>query len=196
MQNNKKVTPLPEDFIVVGVPSDLNYLIHLQKKWSNNLGFLPKTALQRYLRNQQALVVHKNGEPAGYLLWDYSKRDNLIKIPQVAIEASLLRTGIGTLVMKQLETAATNSSCTVLRLRSRTDLEANNLWPTLGWFVSAVFYKQNARNLPVYEWTRQLTNERQQMPTQQRTPRKPIPEKPQNHQEKLLFERIEFLGRP
>ena len=146
--------------VALGVPSDLKYVRDLQKQWSNNLGFLPSAALRRYLQNEHVLLVKENNQNAGYLLWDYTKRDNIIKITQVAIEPELLRIGIGTLVMKYLESRATASSCTVLRLKTRFDLEANLVWPTLGWKITATFHPENARHIPIHEWTKQLPTRR------------------------------------
>lgn len=136
-------------------PTDLAYLIKLQKQWSNAVGFLPRAAFVRYIDEHRILCVFENGQHAGYLTWAL-RRDGMLHIPQVAIEAELLRTTLGTRLMHRIEKAAIAGSCSVLRLRSRSDLSANTFWPTVGFSLTATIARPTTRGLPLLEWTKNL----------------------------------------
>lgn len=145
----------PRRTIRPAVPIDIRYLVHLQAKWTNNLGFLPRCALERYIDNRQVLTVLENNEPAGYLIWTFRK-DGIVRIPQVAIDPELLRTTLGTKVMNHIRRAAVAGHCSIIRLKSRSDLKANQFWPGLGFRVTGVIARPSTRGLPLIEWTNEL----------------------------------------
>lgn len=134
---------------------DLLYLTHLQRVWSHNLGFLPKQAHARYARLKQGLVVLENNTPAGYLIWTISRK-RLLRIIQVAVEPELLRTTIGTKVMRTIERAAAKQQCSALRLTSMANLPANLFWPELGFHSTLILTPESRKGLPHIEWTKQL----------------------------------------
>jgi len=145
----------PVRSVRVAVASDLSFLVDLQKRWSNNLGFLTRPALAQYIQDAQALLVVENGQPAGYLTWTCT-RIGLLRIPQVALDPAVLRSTIGTKIVNHLKRAAIRGDCSIIRLRSRSDLPANLFWPTLGFRMSGVFANPSKRNLPLFEWTMPL----------------------------------------
>lgn len=140
-----------------GKTSDLAYLCCLQRQWASNVGFLPSVALARYLRTGQVLIVDEGGDQAGYLLWTFRK-DGLVRIPQVAISPELLRTTLGTRVLHSIVRSARKHHCSVIRLKSRSDLAANKFWPSFGFQPTAVIARPTTRGLPLIEWTLQLTD--------------------------------------
>lgn len=141
--------------IRIAKSSDLSFILKLQKTWSNNVGFLPKCAFERYIEARQVLAVTQGGELAGYLIWTFRK-DGLVRLPQVAIEPELLRTTLGTRLMHRIETAARKGECSVIRLTSRSDLHANTFWPELGFILTATLARPSHRGLPLLEWTKQI----------------------------------------
>lgn len=145
----------PRRSIRIAQPSDLSYVLDLQKRWSNNVGFLRKAALAEYIDQAQLLIVLENDSPAGYLNWTCTST-GLVRVPQVAIDTQLLRTTLGTKIMHHLLRAAARGNCSLIRLRSRSDLPANNFWPGLGFTTTAVFLNRTSRMLPNIEWTRSL----------------------------------------
>ena len=144
--------------VVVARPADLMYVVDLQRKWSNAVGFLPASALDRYIENGQCLLIRENDVPAGYLIWTARKRDGLVRVIQVAVDPDLLRTTLGTKVMRHLERAAIRAECSIIRLKTRSDLNANLVWPTLGMAPTAYIVRPSQRGLPLIEWTRQLAS--------------------------------------
>lgn len=138
-----------------GTIRDLAYLSDLQSRWSQNVGFLPRCVLERYLDREQVYLVAENTQQAGYLIWTF-RPDGLVRILQVAIEPELLRTTLGTKVMRSLERRAITGNCSVIRLKSRSDLPANQFWPMFGFKPTAVIARPSNRGLPLIEWTLQL----------------------------------------
>ena len=147
----------PRRTITVASEQDVPYLIHLQKAWSQNLGFLPRCTHERYAENKQCLIAWENDEPAGYLNWTLNRK-GLCRIIQVAIEPDLLRTTLGSKIMRHIERQAVKGRCSIMRLTTRSDLPANNVWPTLDYKPTATFQRSTTRGLPLIEWTKQLVD--------------------------------------
>ena len=145
----------PKRTITLATDRDIQYLVHLQKLWSNQVGFLPRCALQRYIDRQTTLLVKENGQHAGYLNWTLSRK-GLLRFIQVAIDPPLLRTALGTRLVHHIEDAARRNRCSVIRFQCRTDLSANLAWQALGFTATAVYRPQTARNKPSLEWTKLL----------------------------------------
>ncbi len=145
----------PRRSIRIARQSDLSFILQLQKTWSNNVGFLPACAFERYIEARQILAVTEGGDLAGYLIWTFRK-DGLVRLPQVAIEPELLRTTLGTRLMNRIESAARAGDCSVIRLTSRSDLHANTFWPELGFILTATLARPSNRGLPLLEWTKQI----------------------------------------
>lgn len=139
----------------VAKPADLAFVIDLQRRWSNNVGFLPKCTFERYIDSHQLLLINENDDSAGYLSWTFRK-DGLIRIPQVAIHPDLLRGTLGTRIMNRIAAAGIAGNCSIIRLRCRSDLLANAFWPSLGFTLTATIARPSSRGLPLLEWTKQL----------------------------------------
>ena len=77
----------------------------------------------------------------------------LVRIPQVAIHADLLRSSIGTLLLRHITTAARRGHCEAIRLTSRSDLAANLFWPTAGFRFTCLTRAASTRGFPLLEWT-------------------------------------------
>lgn len=136
-------------------PADLSFLLNLQRTWSNNVGFLPRACFERYIESGQIFVVTENDTPAGYLSWTCSPA-GLIRLPQVAVHPDLLRSTIGTKLMHFITRAAIRKGASLIRLTSRSDLPANDFWPTLGFIATAILRPRTTRNRPLIEWSRPL----------------------------------------
>jgi N-acetylglutamate synthase-like GNAT family acetyltransferase len=142
----------PTRTVRLAIPSDLTFLLDLQRHWSNNVGFLPRACFERYTNLGRILVVTENDTPAGYLSWTCTP-SGLIRIPQVAVSPELLRTTIGTKLIRHVQRRAVQFHASVIRLTSRSDLSANEFWPTLGFRCTCIFTPCTTRNRPLLEWT-------------------------------------------
>lgn len=58
----------PEPVIRIATAADLPFVLQLQKKFSDQLGFLPSAALAQYIDWQRVHLVLENDVPAGYVL--------------------------------------------------------------------------------------------------------------------------------
>lgn len=132
--------------------ADLSFLLHLQRTWSNNVGFLPRACFERYTESGQILIVTENDTPCGYVSWTCSP-SGLLRLPQVAVHPDVLRTTIGTKLVRHCIRAALHHRCSVVRLTSRSDLPANEFWPTLGFRCTAILTPRTTRNRPLLEWS-------------------------------------------
>lgn len=140
--------------------TDLKFIVSLQRRWSNTIGFLPACTHQRYIEAQHVLLVLENDEPAGFLNFTVTPK-GLLRVPQVAIHPELLRTTLGSKVMRTLIRTANRNSLGAIRLTSRTDLLANLFWPNFGFKPTAILTPKTKRNKPHIEWTLQLQNSQQ-----------------------------------
>lgn len=136
-------------------PSDLSFVEQLQRQWHDHVGFLPRAALVSYLEDSQLLIVYENDSPAGYLNWTCTNR-GLVRLQQVAVEPEMLRSSIGSKIMNHIARAGVRGNCSIIRLRSRADLAANQFWPSLGFQLTATYLNPSKRMLPLIEWTRPL----------------------------------------
>lgn len=132
--------------------ADLAFVIDMQRRWSNALGFLPKCCHERYIDAGHVLVVTHNGQDAGFLNFTVTPK-GLVRLPQVAIHADLLRSSIGTLLLRQLTAAARRGHCEAIRLTSRSDLGCNLFWPTAGFRFTCLTRPASTRGFPLLEWT-------------------------------------------
>lgn len=137
--------------------TDLKYVVHLQRIWSNQVGFLPRAALTRYIDNRGTLLVRNNGQDAGYLSWQLTKK-GLLRLIQIAVDPQLLREKLGSDVVTYIERAARAGACSVIRFQTRMDLDANLFWNDQGYTTTAVFQHPTARRRPLIEWTKCLLN--------------------------------------
>lgn len=149
--------PKSDHSIRIATLRDLSYVIKLQRIWSNQVGFLPKPALERYIENQSTLLVRLNNQHAGYLSWALSRK-GLLRLNQLAIDPELLRGKLGTDIVHAVERAARKGSCSVVRFQTRIDLEANLFWADLGYTTTAIFQHPTARRKALVEWTKCLLN--------------------------------------
>ncbi len=145
----------PTHKITIARSSDLSFVMHLQRTWSNQVGFLPKPALERYIDNRAILLVHENDQPAGYLSWQLTRK-GLLRLMQIAVHPDLLRDRLGSDVMTYIETAAKKGHCSTVRFQTRIDLDANLFCNTLSYRPTAIFQHPTARKRPLIEWTKCL----------------------------------------
>ncbi len=141
--------------IAIATDKQLKFIEHLQRTWSNEVGFLPRSAIKRYIQQRCVLLVEQNKQYAGYLLWQLTRK-GLLRVVQLAVEPELLRERLGTDIMSYIETAAKKGSCSIVRLQTRIDINANIFFREVGFTTTAVFHRATTRNRPIIEWTKSL----------------------------------------
>lgn len=151
----RPIMPETEHNIRLATDIDLSFIVHLQRIWSNQVGFLPRPALMRYIDNRSTLLVELNKQHAGYLSWQLTRK-GLLRLNQLAIDPALLRGKLGTDIVTYIEKAARRGSCSVVRFQTRIDLDANLFFNDLGYKTTAIYHRPTARRRPLIEWTKCL----------------------------------------
>lgn len=143
--------------VEIATNESLKFVEHLQRQWSNEVGFLPRSALKRYVQGGNVLLVRENQQYAGYLLWQLTKK-GLLRVVQLAVEPELLRGRMGSDIMTYIEDAARRGSCSIVRLQTRIDIDANMFFNEIGYKTTAIFQRPTTRKRPLIEWTKTLTD--------------------------------------
>ena len=148
-------TTITDRKVRLATEADLSYVVHLQKIHRSALGFLKQKALLEYIRINQTIIVEENGDPAGYLNWNLTKK-GLLKINQVAVDEELLRSRLGRTIYRFIEVAARKAECSVIRALPRGELFVNRWFADLGFNPTAVLKHCNREHIPHIEWSRLL----------------------------------------
>ncbi len=131
---------------------DLRYIVALQRKNRESVGHLPTPAIEDRLRRSTLSVLLLNGEPCGYLLYDY--RDSILRIPQACIQYDARRKHHGESLF--LSVLARYPDVEEVRLRCAADIEANVFWRSLGFSCTSVQNGGRRRGRLINNWVKQF----------------------------------------
>ena len=112
--------------------ADLDAVDDLMKRHRQTLGFLPKAALESYLRKEKGGVwgaKTDTGQLIGYLL--YAANPNYFRITHLCILEKYQNQGIAKRLVNDLKKSATTQRS--IKLNCRRDFPADALWPKLGF---------------------------------------------------------------
>ena len=133
-------------------PSDLAYVVHLQKKHHYALGFLPRVALEEKIDLGRIWLANENGEPAGFLHHG-SLAGEEVRIFQAAVQYDARRRHLGLSLVRHLLHRASDAGARGVSLRCLSSLEANDFWRVAGF--SLLTTEPGARGT-LNVWTRRL----------------------------------------
>lgn len=150
---------LPSKEVRPATPADLSFILQLQKRFSNELGFLPKIALEWYLENHRVLLATENDEPAGYVLGRDLLRWNpaIRPITQAAIQFDAQRRGAGLALVRRTEDEGREAGQVATQACCREGIDANDFWQLAGYEKICQLTPQTKRNQPMNIWRKQLT---------------------------------------
>lgn len=134
--------------------ADLKYVEGLQKKFSNQVGFLPRCALEAYLNARQVTVTEENSDPAGYLIARTSlkHRPELATITQACVQMDAQRRHHGLAVVSHFIAAAKADGAIGVQACCRLDLDSNEFWKAAGFKAVCFLTPKNARRQPLICW--------------------------------------------
>lgn len=143
-------------------PADAKFLSHLQKKFSNQLGFLPTKALAWYIENLRVGVALENGEPCGYVLGRERFRfcPLMRPITQTAVAMDAQRRHHGLALVQAICKQAIDAKQLAVQAVCAEDLEANDFWLAAGFEAIDVTAPENARGRKLIIWRKQLISTR------------------------------------
>lgn len=134
--------------------TDTRYLSHLQKIFSNQLGFLPKPALDIYTANGWALIGSENDTEAGYILgrpqYRYEKR--MAPITQAAVAMDAQRKMLGLSLVNAWCERAKEAGKDVVQCSCANDIDAMKFWPEAGFTPICELDPKNARGRKMTIW--------------------------------------------
>ena len=110
--------------------SDADAVDDLMKRNSPTLGFLPRKALDEYIRQRTAIGAKApSGALAGYLL--YAANPFRFRVVHLCVDDAFRGHGVARGLIDALKGSATTQ--TGIRLHCRRDYPANDMWPVLGF---------------------------------------------------------------
>lgn len=148
----------PRPCVRLATPADLPFVQALQRRFSNQLGFLPNAALAWYLDNGRCSLVFDNGDPAGYVLGRPRLRPQpwVQPLTQTAVSFDAQRRTLGSALIDAAAADATANGRTILQAWCRTDIPANAFWLAAGFEPVALRKPETARAMPLLLWRRCL----------------------------------------
>lgn len=131
---------------------DLKYIVSLEHKNKESLGFLPRMAIEQRILKRTVVLGSLNGDPFGYLLYD--QRGNDVNILQACIQYDARRKLYGA-AMYQWSVAVWNAE--FVRLKCAADLESNIFWKEMGLVCVAVVKGGSRRQRKINIWHHYIT---------------------------------------
>lgn len=132
---------------------DLAYVMSLMRANRESVGGLPSPAVLERIERGTLKLGELNGEPCGYLLYDY--RDNILRIPQACIQYDARRRKYGIALVNQLLADYPNTD--EIRLRCAADLEANLFWRDMGFTCVGTTNGGRRRGRRINSWAMWMT---------------------------------------
>lgn len=151
--------PTVKQFISVraGVNKDIDLIVSLQKRFSNQLGFLPRQSLEAKLSQNRILIASINGDPVGYLAHG-SFRWSEAWIFQCAVRPDAQRENVGRVLTRRADANAAAAGVGTLLLKCREDLDALFFWPAIGFNTLDVRDVDNARRKKIVVMGRETSD--------------------------------------
>ena len=139
-------------------PDDLAAVDELMVRNTGTLGFLPREALDDYLRNDGVLGVRtEDGRLAGYIL--YAANRDRFRIAQLCVTEEHRGSGIARRLVEALKSSATTQKVAILRCRN--DFPAHEMWPKLGFFAVSHMRGSSREGHPLTLWRLVLSRDNQ-----------------------------------
>lgn len=114
------------------VDADLAYVVDVQKRHGDALGFLPRAALAEKIALGRVHLALENGAPAGFLHHG-SLAAREVRVFQAAIQYDARRRHLGLALVDDLLGRAAAAGARGVSLRCLTDLDANHFWRAAGF---------------------------------------------------------------
>jgi len=126
---------------------DLAFVVDLERKNKESLGFLPKMAIEERILSSTVILGRLNCEPFGYLLYDTRGRD--VNVLQACIQYDARRKLYGATMYQW---ALTKWQADFVRLKCAADLESNLFWREMGLSCVAVVDGGKRRGRKINVW--------------------------------------------
>ena len=123
--------------ITIATENDLKFILDLQRKFSNQIGFIPRSKTEFELSKGNFLLGKLNCLDAGflYVLPGLSCQPETTAIIQAAVRFDAQRMCLGLKLVEQLELISFLRGSLILQASCREDLESNLFWQAAGFSI-------------------------------------------------------------
>jgi N-acetylglutamate synthase-like GNAT family acetyltransferase len=134
--------------------ADLLFVRDLQRRFTNQIGFLPTEATQRELARGRIMIGTLNDAEAGFLytLPALASQPTTTAIIQTAVRMDAQRQLLGLTMINAIASAATAAGQTILQAWCKANLEANHFWQAAGFKAIATRPGGNRKHIPHILW--------------------------------------------
>lgn len=149
--------PVPLVRVRQATELDVPYIDKLQREFHRALAFLPRQALEAYIRDQVVSIGLYNDEPAAYLLGTRAVRKDVgfAAIYQAAVDYDARHRMLGTALVEQFVSQLPRTARGV-QLWCAQDLEANLFWTACGFEFCGFRPGSDRKKRLVIFWRRAL----------------------------------------
>lgn len=151
---------LESTLVRTATASDLRFVDHLQKKFANCVGFLPKIAIENLIDQGHMRIALENEDAAGYILsrsrlkWQPRMRS----ITQACVAMDAQRRHHGLALLRQVENEARATGLLAIQACCAVGLESNSFWHAAGFIPIVHMTPQNVRGREIICWRKPLAS--------------------------------------
>jgi N-acetylglutamate synthase-like GNAT family acetyltransferase len=145
--------------IRLATATDLLFIRDLQRRFTNQIGFLPTSRVEKEIEKQNILLQTLNDDDAGFLLTipSLSYQPKTTAIIQTAVRMDAQRQAVGLDLVHRIETAAQRAGQSILQAWCKQNLEANLFWKAAGFEAIATRPGGNGKQIPHVLWRKALS---------------------------------------
>lgn len=137
----------PTADVITATAADVDFVVALQKKFTHELGFLPKGAIQWYAENARIRLAQENDDNAGYLLGRarFKWQPLMRPITQAAIAMDARRRHLGLSLVAAVVEEARLAGQVAVQAMCAADLESVEFWRAAGFSEIGRYSPTNTR---------------------------------------------------
>lgn len=143
------------------LPHDLTYEISLAKRFTDQLGFLPRQAVEHYSVMGGVWRIRQNDEPAGFIVVAWSQRVAPLTaaIYQTAVQLDAQRIHLALELESVIADEARGRGCHAIQVWCAAELPSNHFWRAAGYALTQTSEGGQRRKRQLILWVKRLTNE-------------------------------------
>ncbi len=144
--------------IRLATAADLPYVVSLQKRFTDELGFLPATALQEWIDRGHVTLALENGDPCAYVVTRERVQSARWCRPlsQLAVQMDAQRRSIGLALLDRVARRAQTQLLEGLQCWVASDIDAIEFFKAAGFTAICSRKPQNARRRDLILFRRSL----------------------------------------
>jgi hypothetical protein len=109
----------------------IDYIVSLSQKHYEEIGFIPKPRLKKYLESDQIWLSKENDDPCGFII--FGKGWPVLRIYQTCIQYDVRRQHHALNLIKKLINKAIAENYLAISLWCAHELDANQFWQSCGF---------------------------------------------------------------